>query len=405
MGAWVVHHTRKLDAVRTLTDYPALRVAGKAGILLSVLSENQQSVLTHQQVRHLAGTAGVDPLFELKPILGTLEQRQLVSTSQTGVEVLGLTSSTVLQHTADVFTAAAPGARELATVTLAELCSDKPYVEGEVAELLADSHKLTTKEVRGLLEDVQTIGFSDSEDVSGERIYFNGTLFRRGEINKIHRVLSTLTSVDQSKVVEINELLNTRPCLTYDEIMAMAGSTLLEKLLSIGMYELNEVSNSAEAVVYVTKPVSFCKFGETADAFDMAKALVAALTYGMSRSSAARGRIVMIDKLLRSLILGNWVGPATAIGEDYRVLEVKKVIRVKKDRYGFSMQLLKKEVGEIALAAITQGEATEHSLNLPGAAVSRYRGPEEKRVEVRQRRTAVTNTGIADVLQSLRAGG
>jgi hypothetical protein len=255
------------------------------------------------------------------------------------------------------------------------------------------------------IEDVQTIGFSDSENISGEKLYFNGSLFRRGDVEKTHRVLSSLSSIEQAKVIEINDMLDTRPCLTYTELLQIAGRPLLEKLLSVGMYELNEVSNSAESVVYVTKPASFCKFGETADAFDMAKALVAALTYGMNRSTAGRGRIVMIDKLLRSLILGNWVGPATAIGEDYRVLEVKKVIRVKRDRYGFSMQLLKKEVGEIALAAITQGEATEHSVDLPGAAVSSYRGPEEKRVEVRTRRTQVTNTGIADVLQSLRVGG
>jgi hypothetical protein len=270
--------------------------------------------------------------------------------------------------------------------------------------MLADQHRLSANEIKGLLEDVAAVGFADSEDMSGEKLYFNGSLFRSGEIEKIHRVLSSLTADDQRRVVEINDLLTSRPCLTYEELLAAAGKPLAEKLLSVGMYELNEVRNSAEAVVYVTRPASFCKYGETADAFDLAKALVAALTYGMSRSAAGRGRIIMIDRLLNSLILGNWIGPATAIGEDYRVLEVRRVVRVKKDRYGFSMQLMKKEIGEIALAAITEGEATEHSLDLRGAAVSSYRGPEEKRMEVRHRRTEVTGSGIADILQSLRVG-
>ena len=53
------------------------------------------------------------------------------------------------------------------------------------------------------------------------------------------------------------------------------------------------------------------------DAFDLAKALVSALFYGMTQSRAGRGRIEVIGLLLRKLIGGGHVGPATAIGEDY----------------------------------------------------------------------------------------
>jgi hypothetical protein len=62
----------------------------------------------------------------------------------------------------------------------------------------------------------------------------------------------------------------------------------------------------------------------------------------MTQSSPSRGRIAMIAVLLRRLIAGGQVGPATAIGEDYRVLETKGVIRVSKAQpYGFMMRLLK----------------------------------------------------------------
>lgn len=393
-------------SVRTQNDYSALRVSGKAGILLSVLSENKQATIPQAQVELLARAAGVDPVFELQTVLAKLEAQHLISRSKSGLEVLGLTSPTVLQHTADMFSSAEPAAMERAAVSLAELCSEQPYVRDEVVEQLGDAHKLSHKEVTELLDDAAIIGFADSEGAGSQRIYFNGSLFRRDEVEKVRRVLSGLSQEEQAKVVQVNSFLDSRPCMTEEELLRIVGEPLARKLLSIGMFELNEVRNPKEAVVYVNRPSCFCKFGETADAFDMAKALVSALTYGIHRSTAGRGKITMIDRLLRSLILGNWVGPATAIGEDYKVLEVKKVIRVKKaPKNGYHMQLIKKEVGEIALAAITEGDAAEHSLDLPGAAVSHYKGPEEKRVEVRHRRTEMSSAGLSDMLHSLRSGG
>jgi hypothetical protein len=49
------------------------------------------------------------------------------------------------------------------------------------------------------------------------------------------------------------------------------------------------------------------------------------------------------------LIGGRTVGPATAIGADYHVLEQSRVIQLFPAKNGmFNMKLLKKEVGELA---------------------------------------------------------
>ncbi len=79
------------------------------------------------------------------------------------------------------------------------------------------------------------------------------------------------------------------------------------------------------------------------DAFDLAKALVAALSYGMTLRSQGTGRIGAISALLSKLISGQEIGPATAIGEDYRVLEMKGVIQTRPGpRYGYLMKLKKR---------------------------------------------------------------
>ena len=139
-----------------------------------------------------------------------------------------------------------------------------------------------------------------------------------------------LSGAEQAKVAELDEKLARCGCLAVGMVEANLGKPLFEKLRAAGMYDVNHVANLSGEYGFVTRPAAFHKFNDPLvdDAFDLAKALVAALSYGMTQSAASRGRIEMIGALLRKLINGYSVGPATAIGEDYRVLETKGVIRV-----------------------------------------------------------------------------
>jgi hypothetical protein len=164
---------------------------------------------------------------------------------------------------------------------------------------------------------------------------------------------------------------------------------VFEKLRAAGMYDVNHVANPSGEYGFVTRPAAFHKFNDPLvdDAFDLAKALVAALSYGMTQSAASRGRIEMIGALLRKLINGYSVGPATAIGEDYRVLETKGVITVTPGAsFGYMMQLLKRDVGEMALNVLITGEAASTNVvdrPLPGL-MTGYVGPEKTRSAFRR---------------------
>jgi len=71
-----------------------------------------------------------------------------------------------------------------------------------------------------------------------------------------------------------------------------------------------EVSNSTEAVGYISSPNDFQKYGRPFedDPIDDAKALLASLTYGRTRSSSIRGKITLPTDLLQTLINGREVG-------------------------------------------------------------------------------------------------
>jgi hypothetical protein len=162
--------------------------------------------------------------------------------------------------------------------------------------------------------------------------------------------------------------------------------------------------------VYVTAPSAFHKFVDPMvdDCFDMAKSLVAALTYGMNSRPSSQGRISMLPALLGKLVGGGEIGPATAIGQDYRVLEVNRVVKLRPDpdhlgRY--YMKLLKREIGQLALRVLTQGNAYAQSLaDLPSAPMSGYVGPEESRTSVRKKQTQMSKRTTRDVLEAVRGG-
>jgi len=321
--------------------------------------------------------------------------------------VLGVTTSSVVQHAAGVYDELSPSDLENAALAFSEVASQAPLRQKESATYLGDKLKLTSGQAANLLEQAENVGFVDFEDLGGDKVYFNGNLFRRDQIEKTQAVLNSLTKEDRQKVLEVDELLKKHGCVTVMEVTKVLGVSLLEKLNAISMFDVNVVNNDQENVAFVTKPAAFSKFGNPLieDALDLAKAFVSSLTYGMTRSTYARGRITMIEKLISALIKGRWVGPVDAIGQDYRALEMKGVVEVRDSGWrGYEMRLLKKDVGQIALEVIRAGDASEAVLNLPGATVTGYVGPEANRAAGRRKQQVASKKATRDIIMALRTG-
>lgn len=221
-----------------------------------------------------------------------------------------------------------------------------------------------------------------------------------------------MSTAEQAKLKELTETLRKRACVSTDYAKQFLGEALFQKVTAIGLFDISVVSNSTENVGFLTLPSAFSKYSNSMvdDAFDLAKAFVSSVTYGMTKSYYERGQIQMVDALLGALVRGESVGPVRAIAEDYKVLELKGVVEVKqgtkKGRTGPMLRLLKTEVGELALQAIRQGDVSEHSLNaLPTAAVTTFNGPEHNREKVRRTQTKMSPKATNDMLSILRTGG
>lgn len=316
----------------------------------------------------------------------------------------------MLEHTTTIFDESAHEAYEDAVIAVSELASESPLTDIAASEFISDNYKLTKSEANNTLQLAGDIRFFDSESISStEKLLFNGNLFRRDEAKKVNAVLSSLKQAESQLLVELNAKLQSSGCLPLAAATLVIGEELFSRLHSIGMFDVSVVGNEGGKNYFVTRPAAFSKFTNSIadDALDLAKALVASLTYGMTVSSYYRGHIRMISALMNKLIAGGSVGPATAIGNDYQALEHKGVVRVTPAEGGmFTMTLLKPEVGRLALAVIQDGDITAESIRqLPGAKVTEYISPEVNREVQRKKSTDAVKLNARILLNEIRTGG
>ena len=408
IGAWIIHHGRKIamDAYGE-SEFPAMDQAAKAANLLSRLGESDNTKLTELEVKAVAKACRLNPLVSLEPLLKILESRRLIEREGDYINVLGMTTRGALRHAAGIFADSEPSYTEIASIDLSEKTSEAPLPQRIVAEYIGDTYKIADGDIMDFILRSKSIGFVDFEGQDNDCLLFNGNLFRRDSIQKMHNVLNSLSSSEQVKIREFKDIMDIRGCVGINEGKRILGKIIVNKLIAAGMFDLNIVSNDKGEHVFITSPDSFHKFVNPMvdDCFDMAKALVSALTYGMTRRHPSQGRIHSISLLLGKLINGNTVGPATAIGRDYRVLEQNRVVQIIPNDDLFSMRLLKREIGILALDVLTKGDANFAAIDhLPGAPMTDYIGPEDGRVRVRKRQNARGKRDTEDILNALRSG-
>lgn len=409
-GAWIIHHSRKIISdTAAPAEYSVLDEAGKAAELLMRLGETKEATLGKQEVAAIAKTANLNPRTELPHYLQLLKRRRLIDIAGDDVQVLGVTTRSVLSHAADIFDEAQPASHERAAIALGEMASVAPIALTDAKTYIGDTFKMKSADVGDFLRRSAEIGFVDQEgDDPSSTLLFNGNLFKKDAVTKAARVLSSLSSTEQSSLTTITDQLNKVGCIYANSCEQILGQSLFEKLKASGVLEVNTVANERGDHAFVTLPGAFHKFVNPLvdDTFDMAKALVSALSYGMQLRPSTQGRVLSFDWILTALIDGRTIGPATAIGADYRVLEQSRVVQLipAKTAGMFSMKLLKKEVGELALQVLKRGNANAESINVPPSApMTGYQGPEFARERTRKRQSQPSKRHTHDILSALRA--
>ncbi|MFS2324595.1 hypothetical protein U2P60_04105 [Brucella sp. H1_1004] len=405
IGAWVLHHNQKLNAVRS-RDFDNISLAGTAGRLLSVMSKEDGWDINSERLNELARINGIEK-FALPGLVNELQKAGLVDPAQNGgVAVLGVTQSKLLSHTADLFTSQNPNKLEKAVIQLAEIASLSPVARQDCEEEIGDELKLSTAERDDLFSLSEHIGFVDFEDAKSDRLYFNGSLFSRDNAEKAKRVLEGLSPEEQKQLMEADFLLSQKGCVPSETLKGLLGHVLWSKLHQIAYFEVSVVANENGATEFVMKPASLAKFvpGGLADMLHDAKALASSLTYGIVKSSNVRGAIrdpkVLLDVFIKRGYVEGW---AEALREDYKILERRGVVTVTTSEKGHRLSLNKPEIAEMAKELILKGDATLSAVRVADStSAAQFYGPDHTRSAERLKDIPEAKSGASKALSVLR---
>lgn len=418
-GAWLLAQSKSLDAFSGAgtARLENISYSGKIGRLYNLLRRQSDQAntftISSQVVNSACQLNGIDKPTRQVGLQILKDAGRIDVTKDGAVAVLGATTQAVLETTVEIFEEQGPTSGEYAIIDLSERVSGKPLKRSEAEEYISDTHKLTKADATSLVDLSKKTALIDEEGELGHGILFNSHTFRDGQYaQKAYKVLESLKADERSRLTEVQEKLTQRGALYDMDVQAILGVDLYKRLISVGLFDRMEVSNSTESVGYVASPNDFQKFGRPfeEDPIDDAKALIASLTYGQTRSHYTRGQIAMPEALINALVRGDEIarraGGVRAIGEDYHELEARQVVEVIEKRSDrFTMRLLKKDVGELALTITRGGAAAQEAVLMDGSPARVFKGPHAARNEVRDKNDIADRRFVHDTLDRLRTGG
>ncbi|MBK3479767.1 hypothetical protein JJD66_27170 [Pseudomonas sp. MF6751] len=415
-GAWLLAQSKCLDGITGASRLENIQYAGKTGRLYNLLRRNtldsSMQTLNSEDITTICQLNNIDRASR-ESGLQLLEREGRIDIGENkSIAILGATARSVLEFTSQIFDDCEPSKEETAAIHLSELVAQKPITRAEATEYISDNFKLANDKASSVVDICKSTAILDQAENKGLVLLFNNNNFRSGNYaQKAYQLLQSLNAAESQSYRELQDHLNKKGAIDDKQAERILGSVLFKRLVGIGLLDRLEVSNSTEVIGYLTSPNSFQKFGRPFedDPIDDAKALMASLTYGMTRSEHKRGNITLPDALLRKLISGHPVGGergVAAIGEDYKELEKRQVIKVtKKAGNRYTMTLLKKDVGELARTIIQGNAPAQDALLMDGGAAKSFKGPAENRAEIRAKHTLDDTQFIASALDQMRSGG
>jgi hypothetical protein len=419
-GAWIASTKKHLDRHQCTPEvyqFPATDVAGKAANLLSLLQADSQERVTAAALNTYFVTAKIRPAeqeFILQKLQadGRLEICRTSAGVLEGVDVYTFSREQVLRSAARIFDGSNPTAREIGSIDGLEFILALPRSESElVVHLTAEGFR--DDDARLTVQLQQTLGLVGVDCYPGldEPIVYNEHAFvAPGKIVAAYRGLNAR---ERQSLQDVQHAIEQSGCVPFDAIVGRFPEDTLTMMEGLGLIDRQEVVSQFGNSDFITLPQTFGVYGGQlgmgVDCFHHAKMLLCCLKYGQMKSMASRGKITEPRWILDALLRGSEVGPCTAIGQDYTILENEGVISVRRacGREGeqYFMRLRKKEVAELAKQVLLYNR-TIADAGLPGVPVSSaagdYVNPQVKRADIIAAPTGPVAEVRAKLLTTLR---
>lgn len=423
-GTWVVNTIKHLGDLKQNTSelsyFEATEQAGKAGAFLGRLVADQQEIIDINSAKIFARQSSITP-GELNTYLGYLKSEEKIdySTDILGrpkeIEIYCFSGREALEAVSSLYDKLEPRDEEQASLLSLDETFAMPRYPEELKEFLMTCG-VNEECAENTLQLQQTFGLVKSSKKGADTVLYNEYSFN-GDPHKVTKALSALKDSEREMVQETQRIIAENPGFLFENIPDNIKPEIVLMMEGVGLIDGITVQSPVGSATFFTTPQlkgqGLGSFNLSEDVFHKAKILLSCLRFGQTRSTSGRGKISTLEKMLNiinKLLRGQWVGPATAIGEDYVLLEIDGVIQTRPaNPYGYEMKLRQQEVGELVRQMITYNKIAFEAEGKIGDLLNHQPTgciiPETRKNQILAKSTAPVEAVRNKLLLTLRTGG
>lgn len=422
-GSWIINTVKHTAGVRTdtveLNDLEVTERAGKSGILLGKLLVDEQEIISGKKLNVFARNANISPdalktYAEVLKKFGQVDFKEDKFGNVSELEIYCLTTEDAIKTVSDIFDYYEPDEIEQGNLESLKTTFEFPASRDELMQKLTSNKGVSEESAKEILALETTFSLIKKEHIENSDIYYNEYAFA-GDGSKIAKSIASLPESQRNDVSFVMEQVKKSQGFLAENLTNKVNPGIIDMMEGVGLLDgITVNSDFGKAVFYTTPQLIGPGIGSwkiSTDVFNHAKLLLSSLRYGEHKSVASRGAIYTSSKMMNivnKLLRGEWVGPCTAIGQDYKLLEMDGVIAVQPYNGMYRMKLRQHEVGRLVKQMLEHNMVVNDSIseidifnNLPTV----YTSPEERRKIIQADRTAPVKAIQEKFIESIRTGG
>lgn len=328
-------------------------LAGHAGLFLSSLRGHKK--MTWRKFRALAGAAHIDaPLLKIT-VLPWLKAGAFVEGNPTldSSEIICnvLDHEAVLTATSKLFRSLDPTPEEVAVIGIVDLGAQLPQLKSEILSASSLGTEEVLERATGLAKAYKIVNVLDGPGVAEPVIY--SALIWGDKIAKAGKALSHLHPARRDVLLRLVELVRDyqgMPIASANSWVKQQGQPeVLAFAVGIGILDKTQIAvPGGGSREFLTTPHIYGELAATQgkDVCDRVRLFLDSIRHGQHYGDWYTGKILDPSILLTKLVDSGEIGPCSAIGTDYQLVEKAGVVNVKPSKYKkgqFTMELVQED--------------------------------------------------------------
>lgn len=362
-GYWSISVQKHLKEFKSdcsgLDEFDNLNIAGKCGRLAGII-RGSMHIDSFEKLKKMANQVGISP-SELKrtilPIMEDFSDKRIKVRTNTIGDIIGVEeyiydNKTVMGISGNIFQNINPSSVERIAIDSLDNTKKLPHLESELYQKLTNDY--SESDIRKSITFQQQFALLKKVSTGKEAIYSNEYVWG----NKHEKIAHAVSNIDLGKrenLKDVISMIQNKQGIPSEQLRGI-DENLLDLSKRVGILDPTKIitrDSLEKEFLFSSNLIDKAIYDE--DILDDVKLFIASIRFGENFTKYST--LNQTEQFIKALINRDKVGPHSANGTDYTLLESRGIIQVEhayNDRY--YMKLLRKDVAEKALSIIQSDE-------------------------------------------------